>query len=628
MKTGAGEQNQSRYQIFRQSEHRMILYRYLNLLWRWLWLLLLMTFLSGGAAYAVSIRMTPVYEASTTLLINQAPAGSASPDYNAVLTAERLARTYAEMLVKRPVLEEVVHELNLPVTPAALGERVRVRPIRDTQLIVVTVEDVDPQRAADVANRIVAVFSEQNRELQSERFAESKRSLMSEIAKLQADINATQTELAALRGVDDPVRRARLEEALVQYRSSYATVLRSLEEVRLAEAQLTNSVNVVETAIPVLMPVRPRIAMNTGMAAVAGLLLAIGLALLFEYLNDRVSSAEDVATAARVGMLAAIGRIDGVEPSDKLVMLKDPFSQVAEAYQMLRVKLEIARFEKPMRTLLVTSSSPGEGKSTTAANLALAIARSGKRVILVDTDLRRPSLHRFFRHANLRGVTTALVRDPSDSLYNHMIATSVENLLVLPSGPVPSDPAVMVSSRKMLDLIGELQRMADVVVFDSPPLLAVADAIPLAHLCDVTLLVVLAGATRTTQLRRAYDQLLQAGVEPQGVVLNRVTREQGGYDHYYYYYGGARKRRRRGVLGRLFRRRRHSPPGVVDTAHVGAIETRHTVTGGSAPSIAASVEEALPLHLDGHPTITGTVATSEAHGQRNGTAPHPTIDTK
>lgn len=99
-------------------------------------------------------------------------------------------------------------------------------------------------------------------------------------------------------------------------------------------------------------------------------------------------------------------------------MLKDPFSQVAEAYQMLRVKLEIARFEKPLHTLLVTSSSPGEGKSTTAANLALAIARSGKRVILVDTDLRRPSLHRFFRHANLRGVTTALVRDPSDSLYN------------------------------------------------------------------------------------------------------------------------------------------------------------------------------------------------------------------
>lgn len=624
--------------MYEQSEHRMVLQRYLTLFWRWLWLLLLLTLLAGGAAYLVSNRMTSIYEASTTLLINQAPASSASPDYNAVLTAERLARTYAELLVKRPVLEEVVRELNLSITPSALAERVRVRPIRDTQLIVVTVEDIDPQRAADIANHIVAVFSEQNRELQSERFAESKRSLTSEIAKLQSDIDATQAELAALRGVDDPVRRARLEEALVQYRSSYATVLRSLEEVRLAEAQLTNSVNVVETAAPVFTPVRPRIAMNTGMAAVAGLLLAIGMALLIEYLSDRVSSAEDVATAARVGMLAAIGRIDGAEPSDKLVMLKDPFSQVAEAYQMLRVKLEIARFEKPLHTLLVTSSSPGEGKSTTAANLALAIARSGKRVILVDTDLRRPSLHRFFRHANLRGVTTALVRDPSDSLYNHMIAASEENLLVLPSGPVPSDPAVMVSSKKMLDLIDELKRMADVVVFDSPPILAVADAMPLAHICDATLLVVLAGATRTSQLRRACDQLLQAGVEPQGVVLNRVTREQGGYDQYYYYYGGERKQRRRSMLNRLFKRRRRrqsSMPGMVDTVDAGAIRMGgRTQNDPGAPGDAAidgffpqGVTPA-PETVDGHPVTASAVIATGTDGRRNGTTPHQGIETK
>jgi non-specific protein-tyrosine kinase len=362
------------------------------------------------------------------------------------------------------------------------------------------------------------------------------------------------------------------------------------------------------------------------MAAVAGLLLAIGLALLIEYLSDRVSSAEDVTTATHVGMLAAIGRIDGADPSDKLVMLKDPFSQVAEAYQMLRVKLEIARFEKPLHTLLVTSSSPGEGKSTTAANLALAIARSGKRVILVDTDLRRPSLHRFFRHANLRGVTTALVRDPSDSLYNHMIATGLENLLVLPSGPVPSDPAVMVSSKKMLDLIDELKRMADVVVFDSPPILAVADAIPLAHICDATLLVVLAGATRTSQLRRACDQLLQAGVEPQGVVLNRVTKEQGGYDHYYYYYGQNRKRSRRGVLSRLFkrRRRRNAVPGVVDTLDTVMSGSGQTLYG--APDVVeATVHRRAPdmtTHPDAQPAVTATTAVQGLDERRNGRAPH------
>ncbi len=574
----------------------MPLQRYITLLWRWVWLILLITLLAGGAAYLVSRQMTPIYAASTTLLINQASTGSMTTDYNSILSSERLARTYAQLMLKRPVLAEVISALQLVETPDRLQDRIRVAPVRDTQLIVVSVEDTDPQRAADIANRIVAVFAEQNRELQSERFAESKRSLEEEIAKLQTDIDATQAGLDALRGIDDPARRARLEAALVEYRSSYATVLRSLEEVRLAEAQMTNSVNVVESATPAEQPVRPRIALNTALAAIAGLLLAIGLALLIEYLSDRVSSSDDVAAATHVGTLAAIGRIDGVEPSEKLVMLKDPFSLVSEAYQMLRVKLEIARFEKPLHTLLVTSSGPGEGKSTTAANLALAIARSGKRVILVDTDLRRPSLHRFFRHANLRGVTTALVRDPSDSLYNHMIPTSMENLLLLPSGPVPSDPAVMVSSAKMAELITELKSMADVVVFDSPPLLAVADATPLAHVCDATLLVVLAGATRTSQLRRACDQLLQAGVEPQGVVLNRVTKEQGGYDHYYYYYGGEKRRSKRGPLGKLFgrrhRRRSHAP---------GAVDTTEPISGGYAvawPTDAVVIEATVATGMD------------------------------
>lgn len=574
----------------------MPLQRYITLLWRWVWLILLITLLAGGTAYLVSRRMTPIYEASTTLLINQASTGSMTTDYNSILSSERLARTYAQLMLKRPVLAEVIGALQLAETPDHLQERVRVAPVRDTQLIIVSVEDADPQRAADIANRIVAVFAEQNRELQSERFAESKRSLEGEIAKLQTDIDATQAGLNALRGVDDPARRARLEAALVEYRSSYATVLRSLEEVRLAEAQMTNSVNVVESATPAELPVRPRIALNTALAAIAGLLLAIGLALLIEYLSDRVSSSEDVATATHLGTLAAIGRIDGVEPSDKLVMLKDPFSLVSEAYQMLRVKLEIARFEKPLQTLLVTSSGPGEGKSTTAANLALAIARAGKRVILVDTDLRRPSLHRFFRHANLRGVTTALVRDPSDSLYNHMIPTALENLLLLPSGPVPNDPAVMVSSARMAGLISELKGMADVVVFDSPPLLAVADATPLAHVCDATLLVVLAGATRTSQLRRACDQLLQAGVEPQGVVLNRVTKEQGGYDHYYYYYGSEKRRSKRGPLGKLFGRKHHR------RGHVpGAVDTTEPIGGGYAaarPTDAVVIEAPVAVGMD------------------------------
>lgn len=546
----------------------MELVRYLFLLRRWAWLLVLGAVLSGVGAYLISLQMTPIYQASTTLLINQASARNALPDYNSILSSERLARTYAQLMLKRPVLVRVIADLQLNITPELLAERILVTPVRDTQLIIVNVEDSNPVLAAQIANRLVEVFIEQNRALQSARFDDSKRSLEAELIKLQTNIDATQATLDNLQGANNSTERSRLQDVLAQYRASYTSILRSLEEVRLAEAQQTDNVSVAEEATPPMLPVRPRVLLNTVLAAMIGLILMAALVVLIEYLNDRITSSEDAVAVLQTSNLATIGHITGNEPSDMLVTLKNGNDYTAEAYQMLRVRLEIAQFEQPLQTLLITSGNPSEGKSTTAANLAVAIARSGKRVILVDTDLRRPALHRFFRHHNRFGVTTALVREKHDDLHHHMQSTRLENLLLLPSGPLPNDPTALLSSPRMAELTADLKQLADIVIFDSPPLLAVADATVLGHACDATLLVVMAGSTRGSSLRRAGELLKQAGITLAGVVLNRATRDGSGYG--YYYYGESRRKHRgKNPLAAFFRpTKRRNVQGTPESAEL------------------------------------------------------------
>src|SRR4051812_21253053 len=168
---------------------RPLLKHYAALLWHWLWLVVLCATLAGAAAFGVSAQTQPVYQSSTSLLINQARAANSGPDYNALLTAERLAKTYAELMRKRPALDAVIANLKLDGDAEALARRVSVAPVLNTQLLVLTVEDTDPQRAADIANEIVKVFAEQNEALQAGQYGDTKQSLERELAKIQLDID-------------------------------------------------------------------------------------------------------------------------------------------------------------------------------------------------------------------------------------------------------------------------------------------------------------------------------------------------------------------------------------------------------------------------------------------------------
>jgi capsular exopolysaccharide synthesis family protein len=241
-----------------------------------------------------------------------------------------------------------------------------------------------------------------------------------------------------------------------------------------------------------------------------------------------------------------------------------PKSLGAEAYRVLRTNLQFSALDKPLATLVCTSAAPGEGKSTTVTNLAVVMAQTDRRVILVDADLRRPSLHKILKLPNNVGLSTALLdrrRDPGAYLQE----TDVANLRVMTTGPIPPNPAEMLNSARMHEMIELLKGEADMVLFDTPPVLAVADTSILASQVDGTLLVVWAGRTRGEMLTQAVERLQSLGIQPLGVVLNKLAQRRSGYyySNYYYYAsreGGEDGGAGQGGSGSGRRRRRSSQP--------------------------------------------------------------------
>lgn len=214
----------------------------------------------------------------------------------------------------------------------------------------------------------------------------------------------------------------------------------------------------------------------------------------------------------------------------KLITLTNPRSPAAEAYRTLRTNLYFSSLDQALETLVVTSAAPGDGKSTTLSNLAVTMAQGEKRTILADADLRQPSLHTLFGVSNNQGLTTMAVDEEALS-EPPLVDTGVENLWLLPSGPSPPNPAEILGSRRMEDIITALKSRADIVLFDAPPVIAVTDAAVLGTKVDGVLLVVKAGSTRREHALRAKELLERVNVRIVGAVLNNAPPDQalGGY---------------------------------------------------------------------------------------------------
>lgn len=228
-----------------------------------------------------------------------------------------------------------------------------------------------------------------------------------------------------------------------------------------------------------------------------------------------------------------------MERSDGLITKLGSKSPITEAYRVLRTNLEFMSPDNPIRSLLFTSSGPGEGKSTTVANISISMASKGKKVLLIDCDLRKPVQHKIFGVSNMVGITTLLV-EHSQTLEEIIQKTHVENLSIITSGPMPPNPAELLGSSKMVNLIKSFMDVYDLVIFDTPPTVSLSDAAILSANIDGVILVVAAGKADRKMVKYTYDVFRKVNANILGVVLNRVKVERG-YEQYYYYYSAGEK---------------------------------------------------------------------------------------
>ena len=511
---------------------------YLNVLRRRWPIVVLVTVLAVGASLALAFTSTKIYAASADVLLAEAQQDVVFTQGQAYTDPVRQLDTQITVMQSRPIQNKVDRALGADASEVS---SVSVSGVGQTDVIRVTVESPDPQVAKEAADLYAQTYVDVRRDQQIASLLAAGEQVQKKLDEIQFQINATEP------GSE--------RDALV---SQYELFKQKLDQVEVDAALKSGGAQVVANAEVPTTPVKPTPVRNAALAGVLGLLLGIGLAFLAEYLDDKINASEDVGRYGHgLTVLAEVPAIGGWRDrkTTRIVSLTDPNSSGAEAYRSLRTSLQIIALRRPVQTILVTSAMAGEGKSTTAVNLAVTMARAGKRVVLVDLDLRRPRVDRFFDIDPAPGFTTVLVGDAplSDALAPIEVADGVPPIQVLTSGPIPPNPSELMGATRVAELLASLQSIADIVVIDSSPIIPVTDALVLSGRVDGLLLVVGAGQTRRRHLTRATELLEQTEAPVLGAVLNSAStqRHRYGYGGYGYAYGsGDQKKSKRRALSR------------------------------------------------------------------------------
>jgi capsular exopolysaccharide synthesis family protein len=373
--------------------------------------------------------------------------------------------------------------------------------------------------------------------------------LRTRLQDAQSRLATAQGRVAVLRGT---VARAEAQLAyvasrqfqLTQYQDAMelakATEKRMVEDLqtkRLSEAMKQGNAIIIDHPVDATVTGAP-VGRSLLFGGVLGLFAGLVLALALEMLDDTIRTPEDLTRETQVAFLGLVPMLDTGTP--ELITIAAPKSPPAEAYRTLRSNINFSLIDEPAKTFLVTSAGAGEGKSVTAANLAVVFAQSGQSVILVDADLRRATQHKFFSREATRGVTNVLVGDMpvEDALQD----TDVDGLRLLASGPLPPNPAELLDSRRMTDLIKRLADMADTVIFDSPPAVVVSDAAIISSKIDRTILVAETGQVTRSAFAEMVRLIQHARGRILGGILNKQRLSSGDYYYYYYYYDYASDR--------------------------------------------------------------------------------------
>lgn len=502
----------------------------LSLLWHWLWFILLISGLMGGSAYWFSSRQPAVYEAATKILIDEGVATTANSSYQALLTSERRAKTYAELLTDSSLLQAAIRELAWQEDAAELKQRIDVSTVRDTQLIVIKVRDTDPARATLLANTLITLFTTQTEQRQADRHLVPQERLTEQLAVLAQQIQADEAELSKLE-TSDTTAAAHLQTALAEHRTRQTMLRQNLEQLHASQVQTLSNVVQVAPAQLAARPVAPRVWFTTSLAAFVGLVLASVLVFLRDILDDTIRSPEQLSERVGLPILGTIGHLRTRYQGVPFVAAK-PRDTVSEAFRTLRTNIQFTSIDRPIQTLMITSAGPGEGKSSLAANLSAIFAQAGKHTTIVDADLRRPTVHRQFNVTNVRGLSDLFVQ-ARIQLQSFVQYTQVDGVRVLTTGQLPPNPAELLASDKMAQILINLKQQSDLVILDAPPVNPVTDAVLLAMHADAVLLVVRYGKTKFGPCLHTVNQLRRGGANVIGVIVNDIPNRHAAYSYAY-----------------------------------------------------------------------------------------------
>lgn len=518
------------------------------------WKLVILCFIVAGLGAFVGSKLTrPIYQ-STVLVQVALRSSSNQADINSLLASDQLVQTESQLALSNTVLREVAaHYKGMAV--ADLTAKVTSTPKLNTQLFQIDVQDSSPTQAAAIANDVAMTLIKQQLQITNQDNGRSQQQVQQDLDKTRQQIDALTTQVTSLQVQGNKQSQIAVLQAqingLQQHYTQWQTLLAQLE---LTAAQSGDFLRIAQPAQPATSPIRPQVLLNTGIGLTAGLFVGMLLAVLFELLDTRLRTAEALTELIGLPVLATIRRSDTKSKSAEDLINPTGHSYNVESYRILRTNVGFSSVDKPLRTLVVTSAIPNEGKSTIASNLAIFMAKAGKSTLLIDADLRRPTIHQKFNlPGGKMGLSNAVLacshlpsitRSSSQlvplslSLEPYMHDVNIPNLRVMPSGPQPPNPPELLDSKAMERFFEALKDCkAEIIVFDTPPLLGLSDSSILTAKVDGTLLVVDITHANKKNMKNVKALLVQAGVHVIGCVVNkeRVNKRNSTSSYYYYY---------------------------------------------------------------------------------------------
>jgi Mrp family chromosome partitioning ATPase/capsular polysaccharide biosynthesis protein len=555
---------------------QIVIEQYLVPVKRWWWLLVASVLVASVSSYVAVSRAPRIYQATTTVIVGQG-LQKANPTYQDFSISQQLAQTYINMVQRQPILQGAAETLDLGYVPQR--DMVSARIVPGTQLVEISVRDTAPDRARALADEIARQLILQTPTDSSEA-RERRDFVQGQLKRLQTNIQETADEIREEQARLDAANSAR---AIQQYQSNIAALQQKLSSYESSYASLlltvqggANYISVIEPAATPTRPISPEVTKTVLLSAAIGFGLALGGAILIEFMDDTIKTPDDVARTTDLPLLGTIARMAGSTAGPELITRQDTLAPVSESFRALRTNIQFSSLDETLCTLMVTSANAMEGKSLIMANLAIVLAQGGSSVLLVDADLRRPRQHELFGLENTHGLSNAcLEAEPQLADYARPVALGelpepepgadagqAEHderqkeagvLRVITSGPTPPNPADLLASGRMQALLNMLAEQADIVLIDAPPVLPVTDAVTLATRADGVLFVSSAGRTRRAAALQAIDRLHKVRANVLGVVLNGVSPRRGG--QYTYYYAQADRKQRGSSTKRSVKKR-------------------------------------------------------------------------